>query len=66
MKIVDSFEEQSLLEALIDNTKPKSGERHYLIQTPFRYPPLNHGSRFATRFEPSLFYAGLSLNSALC
>lgn len=65
MKIVDSLEEQFLLEELIDKSKPKSGERHYLIQTPFRYPPLKHGSRFGTRFEPSLFYAGLSLNSAL-
>ena len=66
MKIVDSLDEQFLLEELIDNTKPKSGDRHYLIQTPFRYPPLKHGSRFGSRFEPSIFYAGLTLNSALC
>ena len=30
---------------------------HYLLATPFRYPPLPYGSRFGSRFEPGLFYA---------
>jgi hypothetical protein len=69
MRIVDTLKEQAYLEELIEGTKPAIQNkplRHYLIQTPFRYPPLKHGSRFGTRFEPSIFYAGESLNSALC
>jgi hypothetical protein len=61
-KLVDSDEEQALLEALIDRVKPAwpSAPRlsglHYLLATPFRYPPLRHGSRFGTRFERGIFY----------
>ncbi|NBT42094.1 MAG: RES domain-containing protein, partial [Alphaproteobacteria bacterium] len=29
---------------------------HYLLKTPFRYPPLKWGSRFSGRDLPSLFY----------
>ena len=46
-KLVDSLEEQQLLESLIDAVKPPAphGARfHYLLSTPFRYPPLRHGS----------------------
>jgi len=61
-KLVDSAEEQEILEGLIDDAKPPlpdtEGFRglHYLLSTPFRYPPLLHGSRFGTRAEPSLWY----------
>jgi RES domain len=71
-KLVDSIEEQIVLEQLIEVSKPvgpraRGGEgarvpaatgpdRHVLLTTPFRYPPLRHGSRFAGRFEPSLWY----------
>jgi len=58
-KLVDSLDEQVLLESLIDTAKPADptgGRLHYLLSTPFRYPPLRHGSRFATRREPSLWY----------
>ncbi len=61
-KLVDSDEEQRLLEELIDGSKPPQpsapGRRrlHYLLATAFRYPPLRHGSRFATRHDPSLWY----------
>lgn len=63
MELVDSFEKQSFLEDLLEETKPNElePEYSYLIATPFRYPPLEWGSRFGTTFEPSLFYAGLSL-----
>jgi hypothetical protein len=58
--LVDDLAEQALLEELIERSKPplRSGtERlHYLLATPFRYPPLRHGSRFGGRFEPSLLY----------
>jgi hypothetical protein len=58
-KLVDSAAEQSLLEVLIDTVKPplSTGARlHYLLFTPFRYPPLRHGSRFGTRQERGIWY----------
>jgi len=65
--LVDNMEEQGLLEDLLETTKPANHHtaRHYLISTPFRYPPLRHGSRFGGRFEPSLFYGSLTLPTAL-
>jgi hypothetical protein len=58
--IVDSAAEQHMLEQLLERTKPVaragSERAHYLLQAPFRYPPLAHGSRFGSRFEPSIFY----------
>ena len=58
-KLVDSDEEQALLEELIEDAKPPAGAPaglHYLLFTPFRYPPLRHGSRFGTRAEPGIWY----------
>ncbi|MEO5903902.1 MAG: RES family NAD+ phosphorylase [Gemmatimonadaceae bacterium] len=58
-KLVDSFEEQALLEEMIDRVKPPdqtSGRLHYLLSTPFRYPPLRHGSRFGGRRERGIWY----------
>lgn len=58
-KLVDSFEEQVLLEEMIDRVKPPdqtSGRLHYLLSTPFRYPPLRHGSRFGGRRERGVWY----------
>jgi hypothetical protein len=59
--IVDSMEEQALLEQLLDQVKPPYREgtqgMHYLLKTAFRYPPLKYGSRFGTRLMPSFFYA---------
>ena len=58
-KLVDSFEEQELLEEMIDRVKPPDqtgGRMHYLIFTPFRYPPLRHGSRFGGRRERGVWY----------
>lgn len=69
-KLVDSPEEQDVLETLIDSRKPSlpTAEEfaglHYLLSTPFRYPPLRHGSRFATRFEGSLWYGARELRTA--
>ena len=41
---VDTLDEQALLEELIDNIKPRylkgTGHLHYLLKTPFLYPPL--------------------------
>lgn len=67
-QLVDDLDEQRVLEELLEGTKPPSpqaGPRHYLLRTPFRYPPLRHGSRFGARHEPSLFYGSLSLAALL-
>lgn len=60
-KLVDSDEEQRLLEELIDQAKPPlppgADRLHYLLYTPFRYrPPLRHGSRFGSRDRPGIWY----------
>ena len=67
--IVDSAPEQSRLEELLEESKPPYTVPvdgvHYLLKTPFRYPPLKHGSRFGQRFERSLFYGAASVDTAL-
>ena len=67
--LVDSLGEQSLLEELLERSKPPlpAGTEglHYLLATPFRYPPLPCGSRFGRRLEPGLFYASQKLATAL-
>ncbi len=59
---VDTLEEQVVLEALLEHAKPDYPDDiaplHYLLRSPFRYPPLPYGSRFGRVSEPSLFYAG--------
>lgn len=70
-KLVDSDDEQALLEALIDRVKPawpsvpKLSSLHYLLSTPFRYPPLRHGSRFGTRLERGIFYGSETKQTVL-
>ena len=62
-KLVDSLDEQELLEELIDRAKPPDvtqGGLHYLLFTPFRYPTLPHGSRFGTRRERGIWYGSES------
>jgi hypothetical protein len=62
-KLVDSLEEQALLEQLIETSKPPNrtdGRLHVLLATPFRYPPLPHGSRFGGRHEPGIWYGSES------
>jgi hypothetical protein len=66
-KLVDSADEQALLESLIERVKPPaigSARQHYLLTTPFRYPPLRHGSRFGTRTERGLWYGSETLRTA--
>lgn len=66
---VDSLEEQALLEELLETAKPPlppgTENLHYLLRTPFRYPPLPWGSRFGRRHEPGIFYAGLDVATTL-
>ena len=51
MALVDSIEEQHVLERLLDDTKPAipaaAAHLHWLLFTPFRYPPPPGGSAFA-------------------
>jgi hypothetical protein len=41
-----------------------NGRMHYLLFTPFRYPPLPHGSRFGRRTERGIWYGSLDLRTA--
>jgi hypothetical protein len=67
--LVGTLAEQALLEDLIEASKPQlpgpAIGLHYLLATPFRYPPLPWGSRFGRRFEPSLFYAARTTDTVL-
>jgi hypothetical protein len=65
-KLVDTRAEQELLEALIDRVKPAAvaSRQHFLITTPFRYPPLRHGSRFGTRHERGIWYGSETRETA--
>ena len=71
MKLVDTLEEQSILETLLDVTKPSIPPecRHldYLLFTPFRYgAPYPTGSRFRRAgFTPPVFYASESAPTAI-
>jgi hypothetical protein len=61
MKLVDGSAEQSLLEDILEDTKPPVPEecRHldYLLSTPFRYRPYPHGSRFRRAgLTPGVWY----------
>jgi hypothetical protein len=60
-RLVDSLAEQSLLEEVLDEFKPSPppalSNLHYLLATPFRYPPWLRGSRFRSPADPGVFYA---------
>ncbi len=66
LKLVGSRAEQELLEELIDRRKPALPSEpafvklDYLLFTPFRYPPLRHGSRFGRRDERGIWYGSES------
>lgn len=47
-----------------ESKPPVDKGKHYLIFTPFRYPPLQYGSRFGRIYEPSLWYGSLELKTA--
>lgn len=67
--VVDGLDEQLLLEQMLDDSKPDykiaDPQLHYLLKSPFRYPPLKWGSRFGNTFEPSIFYGGCSAEVTL-
>lgn len=68
MKIVDSREEQDLLEALLEGSKPAppadARELDYLLASPFRYSPARGGSRFRAATDPGVFYGAGAVRTA--
>lgn len=68
-RIVDDLDEQAILESLLEHSKPPQNHNtrhlHYLLATPFRYPPLKHGSRFAQQHEYSLLYGSKVVDTLL-
>jgi hypothetical protein len=71
MKLVDTLDEQSRLEELLEATKPpvppECRHLHYLLFTPFRYgAPYPAGSRFRRAgFTPGVFYASETAITAM-
>ncbi len=69
IKLVDTPQEQELLEDILEEAKPPIPKGmqlyHYLLFTPFRYPPLRHGSRFGRQFERGIWYGAISTETAL-
>ncbi|CAA0123788.1 Uncharacterised protein [BD1-7 clade bacterium] len=67
-EITDNADEQSRLEALLDASKPSAPDDcqglSYLLMTPFRYPPLQYGSRFGSTWERGIFYGAAELDTA--
>jgi hypothetical protein len=69
--LVDSLEEQKVLEDIIEEVKPPTaaGKRfaglHFLLFTPFRYPPLRGGSRFGRADERAIWYGAEQVETAL-
>ena len=68
MRLVDSLDEQAVLETILEASKPQlpEGARslHYLLGTPFRYRP-HAGSRFRAAFEAGVWYGAEQLSTAL-
>jgi hypothetical protein len=71
MALVDTLDEQTLLEQLIEESKPavpaECGGLHYLLSTPFRYgAPYPAGSRFRRAgLTPGVFYASSTIATAV-
>lgn len=69
MVLVDTLDEQTLLEQLLEGSKPAltntQQSLHWLLFTPFRYPPLPSGSRFRGPADPGVFY-GADARSTAC
>ncbi|MBR0566054.1 RES family NAD+ phosphorylase [Azoarcus sp. L1K30] len=68
MKIVDSRDEQDVLEALLEDGKPalprQAETLDYLLAAPFRYPTRRGGSRFRAATDPGVFYGAAGVRTA--
>lgn len=67
MRLVDSLDEQALLETLLEASKPAlpaaAARKHFLLATPFRYRP-QHGSRFRRAGALGVWYGADTLRTA--
>ena len=67
MRLVDTPEEQDLLESLLEGSKPAlphtARPKHYLLITPFRYNPA-HASRFRPPRSKGQWYGAESIYGA--
>ncbi|MBY4596408.1 RES family NAD+ phosphorylase [Ottowia caeni] len=67
MRLVDSPDEQTVLESLLEGSKPRvpamKAHKHFLIFTPFRYRP-QHPSRFRKGGTLGLWYGAEELYAA--
>ncbi len=68
MALVDNAAEQELLESLLDESKPPlppgAETLHWLLFTPFRYPPTAKGSGFRGPTDPGVFYGADDIRTA--
>lgn len=69
LKLVDTLDEQAVLEAELDGSKPvipaACAGLDYLLATPFRYAPYPRGSRFRRARQPEgCFYAAEQVETA--
>jgi hypothetical protein len=69
LRLVDNDpEQQELLERILEDSKPvvppAASGLHYLLSTPFRYPPRTSGSRFRAWTDPGVLYAALQRRTA--
>jgi hypothetical protein len=69
MALTDTVDEQHLLERLLEESKPPvppaARRLHWLLFTPFRYPPPPGGSRFRGPGDPGVLY-GADLVRTAC
>lgn len=70
MKLADTLDDQTLLEGLIEASKPSLPDAcrglDYLLAAPFRYRPYPHGSRFRRAgHSAGVFYAAEKVETAL-
>ena len=68
MRLADSLEEQTVLELILEDSKPAlpaaARKLHYLLATPFRYRP-HLPSRFRAPLEAGVWYGAEALRTAL-
>lgn len=61
-------DDQMLLEAILEESKPplpaSAAGLHWLLSTPFRYPPRAGGSRFRGPADPGVFYGAREQRTA--
>ena len=68
MKLVDTAEEQDILEAILEESKPPLPPDvvglGYLLASPFRHAPLAPGSRFRSPTDPGVFYGAGTIRTS--